>query len=269
MIAMDGRSFKREIARRVFAFELNKATHKIESGDRAVQVLLPTGVSCNRVFIVGVLLDREETRPDSDFWKVRISDPTGVFRGFVGRFQPDALESLLKIEPPEIVAVVAKIRLFEGDTTTVVTIRPEVIIPVEREVRDYWVIETAKHTLERINRMRKGGNELVELAWQVYEPDLDYYEEKVKEAVRTLLDQHAMVESETEARESEEPEEVSEEEEKAKAEESEVESWEGEEELEGVEDIESVEREEDWELEDIDEFEFEEEEWDLRDILGE
>ena len=157
---MDGK-FKREVARRVLAFELNKATHRLESGDRAIHVLLPTGISCNRIFLVGVLLDREETRPDSDFWKVRISDPTGVFRGFVGRFQPDALESLLKIEPPEIVAVVAKIRLFEGDTATIVTIRPEVIVPVEREVRDYWVIETAKHTLERINRMRKGGNELV------------------------------------------------------------------------------------------------------------
>ncbi len=259
---MDGK-FKREVARRVFAFELNRATHRLESGDRAVHVLLPTGVSCNRVFIVGVLLDREETRPDSDFWKVRISDPTGVFRGFVGRFQPDALDTLLKIEPPEIVAVVAKIRLFEGDTATIVTIRPEVIVPVEREVRDYWVIETARQTLDRIEKMRKGGNELVELAWQVYEPDLDFYEEKVKEAVRALLDQHIETAGSevTEEIESKAGDEIQGAVEDVGAVEEEKE------ELEDVEEEGEGEEREDWDLEDIDEFEFEEEEWDLSDIL--
>jgi len=87
----------------------------------------------------------------------------------------------LKIEPPEIVAVVSKIRLFEGEKATVVTLRPENIIPVEREVRDYWVVETAKCTLDRIENMKRGGEELVELAWQVYNPDLDFYEEKVRQ----------------------------------------------------------------------------------------
>ncbi len=245
---MEVKSFRRSVARRVFAFELNNATHQLETGEKAIRILLPTGVSCNRVFIVGVLLDREETRPDSDFWKIRISDPTGVFRGFVGRFQPDALESLLKIEPPEIVAVVSKIRVFEGETSTFVTLRPEMIVPVEREVRDYWVVETARQTLKRIEEMRKGGSELAELAWQVYSPDLDFYEEKVREAVRIILDQHAVIEEA--ARVEEEEEEVEEVEREEKSEEFEPE-------------------EKDIDIPDLEEFEFEEEEWDLSDIIGE
>ncbi|RUM35237.1 MAG: hypothetical protein DSY33_00045 [Archaeoglobus sp.] len=238
-----GKSFRRAVARRVFAFELNNATYRIESGDKAIQLLLPTGVACSRIFLVGVLLDKEETRPDSDFWKVKFSDPTGVFRGFVGRFQPDALETLLKIEPPEIVAVVSKIRLFEGETATLVTVRPEIIVPVEREVRDYWIVETAKHTLSRIENMKKGGDELVELAWRVYNPDLDAYEEKTKEVVKTVLEQHSVIEVKSEGDEETVEEELAVKTEK---------------EREEVEDL---------EISDLDEFEFEEEEWDLSDIL--
>ncbi len=242
------RSFRRAVARRVFAFELNEATHRLESGDKTIQVLLPTGEACSRIFFVGVLLDREETRPDSDFWRVRISDPTGVLRGFVGRFQPDALESLLKIEPPEIVAVVSKIRLFEGERGTLITLRPENIVPVEREVRDYWVVETAKRTLDRIENMRRGGEELVELAWQVYNPDLDSYEERVKEAVKTILDQHSAIEAARKEIEEEEKEQEGEEEEK---------------------EFEAEEPGEELEIPDLEDLEFEEEEWDLSDILGE
>jgi len=236
------RSFKRAVARRVFAFELNEATHRLES-DKTIQVLLPTGESCSRIFFVGVLLDREETRPDSDFWRIRISDPTGVLRGFVGKFQPDALESLLKIEPPEIVAAVSKIRIFEGERGTLITLRPENIVPVEREVRDYWVVETAKRTLDRIENMRRGGEELVELAWQVYNPDLDSYEERVKEAVKTILDQHSVIEAAKKEIEEEQKEEEKE--------------------------FEAEEPGEELEIPDLEDLEFEEEEWDLSDILGE
>ncbi len=227
--------FKRSVARRVFAFELNEATHRIESEEKLVQLLLPTGVPCSRVFIVGVLLDREETRPDSDFWRIRVSDPTGVFRGFIGKFQPDALESLLKIDPPEIVAIVSKVRLFEGNRT-VVTLRPEFIVPVERDVMNYWIVETAEHTLSRIESMKKGGKELVEEAWRIYNPDLSKYEERVKEALEAVIRS-------------------------PKVEEEEVE-----EEKEEVEEVEVEEFEEIPEF--SDEFEFEEEELDLSDILG-
>jgi len=230
---------KRSVAKRVFSFELNEATYKVESDEKLVQILLPTGTLCSRVFIVGVLLDREETRPDSDFWKIRVSDPTGVFRGFVGKFQPDALENLLKIDPPEIVAIVSKVRIFEGTTSNLVTLRPEVIVPVERDVMNYWILETAEQTLKRIKDMKKGESELVEMAWKIYNPDLSYYESKIRDAVSAIL----KVEKEEEVSEEEIEEETA--------------------------DIsESFEEDLELEIPDIDEFEFEEEEIDLNDILG-
>ncbi len=235
---------RREVARRLFAYEFNRSTYKIEDGgDKApVYVLTPTGARCNRVFIVGALLEKEEARPDSNFWRIRISDPTGVFIGFVGRFQPEALETLLEIEPPEMIAVVGKVRVFEGETRNFVSIRPEYIAVVDSEVRDYWVYETAKRTLERIERMetnRDDGD--VALAWQVYSPDLDEYRNVVKQALLTIREEFEVFEEVKEEKREEEDEVV-------------------EEEVEEIEDIEDIDEFEE-------EFEFEEEEWDLSDIL--
>lgn len=227
---------RREVARRIFAYEFNRSTHKIESKEEKspIYVLTPTGMRCNRVFVVGVLLDKEETRPDTNFWRIRVSDPTGVFIGYVGRFQPDALETLLEVEPPELIAVVAKVRHFEGETRSFASLRPESIAVVDSDVRDYWVYETAKLTLNRIKAMEKKSSEDAILAWQIYNPDLEEYRSIVKQALTTILEPVVKVREGREAEEIEEGEEP--------------------EELEELE-------------EEI--FEFEEEEWDLSDILGE
>jgi len=234
---MNGRIGRREVARRLFAYEFNRSTHKIGgNGERApVYVLTPTGVRCNRVFVVGVLLDKEETKPDTNFWRLRLSDPTGVFVGYVGRFQPDALETLLEVEPPELIAVVAKVRHFEGESRSFVSLRPENIAVVDSDVRDYWTYETAKLTLERIKAMESKEGEDVLLAWQIYNPDLEEYKNVVRQALQTVIE--AVVEV---REEKEEEGEVKEEKE-----------------------------EEPEEIFDEEEFEFEEEEWDLSDILGE
>jgi len=239
---------RREVARRLFAYEFNRSTHKIEdSDDKApIYVLTPTGIRCNRVFIVGVLLEKEEARPESNFWRIRISDPTGVFIGFVGRFQPDALETLLEIEPPEMIAVVGKVRIFEGETRNFVSIRPEHIAVVDSEVRDYWVYETARKTLERIERMETNRDDSdIALAWQIYNPDLNEYRDVVRQALLTIREEFEIFEG----KEEEEKEEKEEEEEK---------------EIEDVGDIDEIEDIERLE----EEFEFEEEEWDLSEILG-
>ena len=242
---MNGRIGRREVARRIFAYEFNRSTHKIESKEEKspIYVLTPTGMRCNRVFVVGVLLDKEETRPDTNFWRIRVSDPTGVFIGYVGRFQPEALETLLEVEPPELIAVVAKVRHFEGETRSFVSLRPESIAVVDSDVRDYWVYETARLTLDRIKAMEKKSNEDAILAWQIYNPDLEEYRNIVKQALTAVLEEPVV-----KAMEEEEEREEEEREEREKREEEEPE-----------------------ELEELEEeiFEFEEEEWDLSDILGE
>jgi len=179
---------KREVAKRIFAYEFNNSTYKlVQTEDRApVYVLTPTGARCNRVFVVGVLLEKEESKPDSNFWRIRISDPTGVFIGFIGRFQPDALASILQIEPPEIVATVGKVRVFEGESRKLVSIRPEQIVVANTITRDYWIYETAAKTLERIKKMQEKNDDDSKLAWQIYNPNLEEYIDVVKIALNSI-----------------------------------------------------------------------------------
>ncbi|WP_456327121.1 hypothetical protein [Archaeoglobus sp.] len=179
---------RREVARRVFAYELNRSTYRFPREDEKspTYVLTPLGIRVNRVFFVGALLDKEEIKPDSGIWRIRVSDPTSAVYGYVGRFQPDALESLMEIDVPEMVAIVGKVRTFEVGARIFVSIRPEYIAPVESEVRDYWVYETAKHTIERIKAMERKEDEDVKLAWQIYNPNLNEYRAVVKQALMTL-----------------------------------------------------------------------------------
>ncbi len=234
---------RREVARRVFAYEFVRSTYRLrpEEDKAPVYVLTPLGMRCNRVFVVGALLDKEEIKPDSGVWRIRVADPTGAFFGYVGRFQPDALESLMEIEPPELVAIVAKVRVFERDGRLFTSLRPENLVVVDSETRDYWIYETAKRTVERIKRMEEREDEDCKLAWQIYDPDLDEYRRVVKNALLTLKSEYEVVE------------EVEELEERREMEEKEFEKIEEKEEIEDFEE----------------EFEFEEEEWDLSDVLGE
>lgn len=243
---------RREVAKRVFAFELSKSNYETsEGGERAPKyILTPTGEKCNRVFMIGVLLEKEEVSPDSNFWRIRISDPTGVVSGFVGRYQPEALESLLEIEPPEIVSIIAKLNLFKGETRSFISVRPENINVSDRKNRDFWVIETAKRTLERIKRLKDGGED-AKLALQIYSTDPREYLRMVRRAVEAVREEAEVFERVKGETEGEEVAKKLTEEEVLQTEEM------------GDLSLES------FELDDLDEFELEEEEWDLTDILDE
>ncbi len=206
---------KREVAKRVFAHEVNQSTHKIElEGERApIYILLPTGERCNRLFVVGVLLDKEEVKPESNFWRVRVSDPTGVFDCTAGRYQPDALEALMEIEPPEMISVAGKINVYEGESKNFVSLRPESVTVADKEVRNYWVYETAKRTLERISRMQNHEDQDVTLSWEVYNPNLEQYKDAVKKALLAIKEEFEAFEPEKQGeKEEESPEDLEEEE---------------------------------------------------------
>ncbi len=238
---------RREVAKRIFAYEFNRSTHRIkpEEDKAPVYVLTPLGMRCNRVFVVGALLDKDEIKPDSGIWRIRVSDPTGAFFGYVGRFQPDALESLMEIEPPELVAIVAKVRVFERDGRLFVSLRPESISVVDSETRDYWIYETALKTLERIKRMELKKDEDCKLAWQIYSPNLNEFRQIVRQALASLKEEFELME--------EFEEEIEELKERQEMEEKEFDKIKEKDELEEFEE----------------DFEFEEEEWDLSDILSE
>ncbi|RLI85652.1 MAG: hypothetical protein DRP01_05755 [Archaeoglobales archaeon] len=179
---------KREVARRVFAYELNRSTYRFPKEDEKspTYVLTPLGMRVNRVYFVGALLDKDEIKPDSGIWRIRVSDPTSAVYGYVSRFQPDALESLMEIDVPELVAIVGKIRNFEVGARIFVSLRPEYVSPVESDVRDYWVYETARQTIDRIRAMEKKEDDDCKLAWQIYNPNLNEYRQMVKQALLSL-----------------------------------------------------------------------------------
>ncbi|MBE8539561.1 hypothetical protein ICJ57_05445 [Geoglobus acetivorans] len=217
---------RREVAKRVFAYELLRSTHQIES-EGLRYVLTPTGERVNRIFSVAVLLDKEEIGADTNNWRLRLADPTGTFFATVGKFQPEALETINEMNVPELVAIVGKPRVFEGVSRKLISIRPENIVAVDLSVRDYWVLETARRTLERIEAMEKREGEDVELAWTVYDPDLNEYRDMVKKALLTVKEDVEIMEKLEEPPREDEPEEEF----------------------------------------DFEEFEFEEEEFDLTDLL--
>ncbi len=147
---------QREPAWRVFAAEFNDATHETRGeGERAPSyVITPLGGRVNRLLAVGVLTSNEPAGEDGSMRRAQITDPTGVFHVYAGRYQPEALEVLENLEAPSIVAVVGKARTYSPEEGTVYTsIRPETIHPVTSAERDTWILEAAEQTADRVDAL--------------------------------------------------------------------------------------------------------------------
>ena len=146
----------REIAWRIFAHEFNISNLHITEGDERAPnyIITPTGVKCNRLFIIGVITEVENIGKDNNLWRARIADPTGVFTLYAGQYQPEAAIFLSELEVPAYVALVGKARKYEPEDGNVyLSVRPEEINAADEKQRDMWIIETAERTLERITIM--------------------------------------------------------------------------------------------------------------------
>ena len=187
---MSGSAPTREVARRVFANEFNDAgyTFKESDDERApVYLLLPTGASANRVFFVGTLTERDDVGEDSEYWRGRIVDPTGTFFVYAGQYQPEAASTLRALEPPAYVAVVGKPRTYETDDGEIrVSVRPESITTVDAAVRDRWVAETARQTIDRVAAFDDDGNEYARMADEQYALDPATYKRASLSALEDL-----------------------------------------------------------------------------------
>ena len=161
----------REIAWRIFAHEFNMSTLFVSEGDERAPnyIITPTGVKCNRLFIIGVVTEVENIGKDNNLWRARIADPTGVFTIYAGQYQPEAAIFLSELQVPSYVAVAGKARKYEPEDGAVyLSVRPEEINISDEKQRDRWVLEAAERTLERISIMNDAlnsglsGNELQE-----------------------------------------------------------------------------------------------------------
>src|SRR5659263_560163 len=160
---------EREIAWRIFAHEFNMSNLYVSEGDERAPnyIITPTGVKCNRLFIIGGVTEVENIGKDHHLWRARIADPTGVFTVYAGQYQPEAAIFLSELHVPAYVALVGKARKYEPEDGAVyLSVRPEEINASDEKQRDRWVLETAERTLERINIIEEAlksglsGNEL-------------------------------------------------------------------------------------------------------------
>ena len=162
----------REIAWRIFAHEFNMSNLYVSEGDERAPnyIITPTGVKCNRLFIIGVVTEVENIGKDNNLWRARIADPTGVFTIYAGQYQPEATIFLSELQVPAYVALVGKARKYEPEDGSVyLSVRPEEINFSDEKQRDRWVLEAAERMLERINIIEEAlksglsGNELQEI----------------------------------------------------------------------------------------------------------
>ena len=119
-------------------------------------VITPLGAKINRLYLVGVLTDVENVAQEGEMWRARISDPTGIYTVYAGRYQPEAANALSESDVPSYVAVVGKARAYEPEEGVIYTsVRAEMVKEVDVDARDRWIIETARHTKRRIDAIQE------------------------------------------------------------------------------------------------------------------
>lgn len=173
--------FTREVAQRIFAQELrdSELTFK-ESDDQFAPMYLitPTGAKANRVLLVGAVTELDNIGSDTDYYRARITDPTGSIHVYAGQYQPEAAQVLAGIEPPAFVAIVGKPSVFvTEDGTKITSVRVESAALVDKATRDTWVKETVELTTERINGFNNP------MAMEHYGGDLTKYKEMVLKVI--------------------------------------------------------------------------------------
>ncbi len=179
---------EREVAKRVFAQEYRESNLTFKESDdqySPLYLLTPTGAKCNRVFITGTLTEKEDIGATAEHWRARVADPTGVFTIYAGQYQPEAAQMLSAIELPQFVAVVGKTNTYDTGEGIITSIRPESIQVIDAETRDRWILETAKHTLERIATLGSDDPDAIK-AREHYSPDLERYKQMVLQALKSI-----------------------------------------------------------------------------------
>lgn len=142
-----------EGAVRLFAGEFCQATLSVPDGDdrNAAWVVTPSGAYCRLVFLAGALT---EVREDGDMVYARLADPTGGFDlACGGRLSPVA-GAMLKIPLPSFISLTGRPQLYSRGSETIRTVRPDHCRPIDRTVRDQWILRTAQATLHRLETAR-------------------------------------------------------------------------------------------------------------------
>jgi hypothetical protein len=118
-------------------------------------------------------------------------DATGAVGIMAGQYQPEVAVALRDLagKLPAFVAVVGKPNIYKPkDGGCYVSIRPEDVRVVTEEIVETWTAETAKHTLDRIRRLKEAiasgkGSDEMKAVIAVYEPKIDDLKHMVMVAI--------------------------------------------------------------------------------------
>jgi hypothetical protein len=83
----------------------------------------------------------------------RIADPTGVFDMMIGGRNTTLAETFCKLPVPSFVSVIGRAQMYLKHGESILSVRPDNVLIVDRQVRDQWVLATAKSTLGRLRHM--------------------------------------------------------------------------------------------------------------------
>ncbi len=141
-----------EGAVRLFAGEFSQSTLSVPGEDEksTAWVVTPSGAYCRQVFLAGALVDVHE---HGGMLSARLADPTGGFDLVCGGTMTEPAETIRKIPLPSFVTVSGRAQLYRRDGRVVLSIRPDLVHGVDRQVRDQWIVTTAQHTLARLALM--------------------------------------------------------------------------------------------------------------------
>jgi hypothetical protein len=109
----------------------------------------------SRVFVVGVLTEVENVRPDNNVWHGHLADPTGSFSVYESQHQ-STKSFFSDAQVPQYVAILGRARLYERDDTTYASIWSNEISTTTENVRNNWVLTTAERTLDRLEALKIG-----------------------------------------------------------------------------------------------------------------
>jgi len=137
-----------EGAARVFAGEYGGSTLSIQDDPQnPAWVVTPGGAWCRSMFLSGALTEITES---GDMVHTRMADPTGVYNLVIGGRNTPLAETICNIPVPSFVTIYGRAQMYVKNGVANVSVRPDQIRIVDRQVRDRWVLVTAKSTLTRL-----------------------------------------------------------------------------------------------------------------------
>jgi RPA family protein len=144
------------------------------------------------VFIAGAVTATELLEEDIRRMKVNDGTTDGNYFIYAGDYAPGPARMIDAIDPPTSVAVVGKIHVYHPDDgDPLVSVNPEEIVEIENQTRFHWLLETARHTIERVQRFQQSPDTgEMQLAREEYGDDIDVerFHQVACEALHIIID---------------------------------------------------------------------------------